>query len=84
MQNINYNSHIPVMADSDSIVTCPLCCFQMTINSKKLRESQEEIERLLKEKQAFNSNVVTEIYAQFKESAIQVSILICAFRPKQD
>ncbi|KAJ8298054.1 hypothetical protein KUTeg_024585 [Tegillarca granosa] len=45
---------------------------QMTINAQKLKESQERIEQLLKEKQAFNSNVVTEIYTQFKDSAIKI------------
>ncbi|KAJ8298053.1 hypothetical protein KUTeg_024584 [Tegillarca granosa] len=44
----------------------------MTINAQKLKESQERIEQLLKEKQAFNSNVVTEIYTQFKDSAIKI------------
>ncbi|XP_033742393.1 hyaluronan mediated motility receptor-like isoform X3 [Pecten maximus] len=54
------------------ILTCRVCQFQMTINSQRLFEIQERLEKLLTEKKVLNSKIVAESFRNFQAQVIKI------------
>ena len=64
------------------VVTCRQCRFQMTINSQRLFDLQERLERLLTEKKVLNSKVISDAYDSFKSAVTKVSLYHKLFQNK--
>lgn len=56
----------------DDLLTCPVCQFQMTINSQRLFEIQERLENLLTEKKVLNSKIVADSFKNFQSQVTKV------------
>ncbi|XP_060080922.1 uncharacterized protein LOC132560277 [Ylistrum balloti] len=54
------------------ILTCRVCQFQMTINSQRLFEIQERLEKLLTEKKVLNSKIVAESFKNFQTQVTKI------------